>query len=428
MRASKSLVIAGLCVALVGTACGGSEKTSTVDPGPEPKQEAGVLGADVERVTHTDVASADIDAYIQGQTAFALDLYRTLAAQNSKNFAIGPESLTTALAMLMAGASGEGQQEIAKALGVENVLDRVPAVVNQIIRDLESRTGDGVTLDEANRIYSDPQFVVKAAFVELLAKEFGAPMVQLDFANKPDDARKQINAWVAEQTRDKIPELFPEGSIDPSTVATLVNAVYLKATWKKAFDKARTNDQEFTTADDTKVSVPMMHRDDVKAVFGEGYGAAELPYTGDKLSMIVIVPDDLAAFESSLDAATITALAGQLESAAPTDLALPRFEVEGGGEMKDHLQALGIKVVFGKNALQNISDDPRIEVSTVQHQVYVKVDEEGTEAAAATGIGIRATSLGPPGVIADKPFVYLVRDKESGAILFLGRITNPLEK
>ena len=245
---------------------------------------------------------------------------------------------------------------------------------------------------------------------------------------KPDDARKQIIAWVAEQTRDKIPELFPEGSIEPSTVATLVNAVYLKATWKQAFDKARTNDQEFKTADGTKVTVPMMHRDDVKAVFGEGYGAAELPYTGDQLSMIVVVPDDLAAFESSLDAATITDLAERLQTAAPTDLALPRFEVEGGGELKDQLRALGIKAVFRKDALQNISDDPRIEVSTVQHKVYVKVDEEGTEAAAATGIGIRATSLGPPGVIADKPFIYLVRDKATGAVLFLGRITNPLEQ
>lgn len=427
MRASKYLVIVGLCVALVGTACGGSEKTSATNPEPKPS-DAGVLGADIERTTHGDVAPADLAAYVAGQTKFSLDLYRILAKQDSKNFAIGPESLTTALAMLMAGASGDGQAEIAKVLGVENLVDRVPAVVNQVIGDLESRTGNGVTLDEANRIYSDPQFVVKASFVELLAREFGAPMVQVDFANQPEVARTQINAWVAEQTRDKIPELFPEGSIDASTVATVVNAVYLKATWMKAFDEARTNDQEFTIADRTKVTVPMMHRGDVKAVFGEGYAAAELPYTGDQLSMVVVVPDDLAAFETSLDAATITDLAERLQTAAPTDLALPRFEVEGGGELKDQLRALGIKAVFRKGGLQNISEDPRIEVSTIQHKVYVKVDEEGTEAAAATGIGIRATSLGSPGVIADRPFIYLVRDKATGAVLFLGRITNPLEK
>jgi serpin B len=227
MPGIKPIVIAGLCVALVGTACGGSEKTSTAEPTPQPKQEAGVLGGDLARVTHDDVARADLDAYIQGQTAFSLDLYRSLAARNTKNFAIGPESLTTALAMLMAGASDDGQREIAQALGVENLVDRVPAVVNQVMRDLESRGGGSVTLEEANRIYSDPQFVVKAAFVELLAKEFGAPMVQIDFANEPEAARKQINVWVAEKTRDKIPELFPEGSIDDSTVATLVNAVYL---------------------------------------------------------------------------------------------------------------------------------------------------------------------------------------------------------
>jgi serpin B len=428
MPGIKPIVIAGLCVALVGTACGGSEKTSTAEPTPQPKQEAGVLGGDLARVTHDDVARADLDAYIQGQTAFSLDLYRSLAARNTKNFAIGPESLTTALAMLMAGASDEGQREIAQALGVENLVDRVPAVVNQVMRDLESRGGGSVTLEEANRIYSDPQFVVKAAFVELLAKEFGAPMVQIDFANEPEAARKQINVWVAEKTRDKIPELFPEGSIDDSTVATLVNAVYLKAKWKTAFDEKRTSDQEFTTVGGAKVHVPMMHTDDIATTFGTGYGAAELPYKGDELSMVVIVPDDLAAFEKAFDAETLAAIVDGLQGAAKLDLALPRFEVEGGGELKDQLQALGIKAVFQKNALQNISDDPRIEVSTVQHQVYVKVDEEGTEAAAATGIGIRATSLPPPGVVADKPFVYLVRDKATGAVLFLGRITNPLEK
>jgi serpin B len=428
MGRSKVLVVTTLVVGLVASACGGS---SVEDTGPgrdvTQKREPGVLGADLQRAAAVAVPDAQLQAYLAGQNKFAIELYRLLAARDDKNFAISPESLTTALTMLLAGTSGTARTELAHALGVEDLIDASPEIVNALLHDLESRTRNGVTLEEANRIYSDPKFVVKAQFVEVLAQQFGAPMVNVNFEGDPEGARKAINAWVSDKTREKIPELFPEGSIDSSTVVTLVNAVYLKAKWKNAFAKERTHDAEFTTADGAKVQVPMMAGDDINAVFGDGFAAAELPYAGDELSMIVIVPDELAAFEKALDPARLDSIVKEAGRGRPSDFFMPRFEVKGGGEMTDFLKQLGIKGVFAKGGLANLSDDPRIEVSTVQHQVYVRVDEEGTEAAAATGIGIRATSLGPPPFIANKPFLYAVRDKQTGALLFLGRITNPFQ-
>jgi serpin B len=269
---------------------------------------------------------------------------------------------------------------------------------------------------------------------------------QVDYRTDSEGARNLINDWVAARTADRIKELLAPGMIDILTRLVLVNAVYLKAPWQTPFDPDDTTTAAFTRADGTKVQVPMMHLGSrLLAAQGDGWVAVQLPYLGSGdgtgLAMTIVVPDDLAAFEATLGAATIQRLTttqptGVLENRAVV-LSLPRFSFATSTDLADQLKAMGMPTAFDplKADFSGIADPARtgdgpLAITAVIHQANIDVDEKGTEAAAATAVVMGATAgpgeENPPLVVrADHPFLYLITDEASGAVLFMGQVADP---
>jgi len=287
-----------------------------------------------------------------------------------------------------------------------------------------------LTLDITNAYFAQRDFTFEQAFLEALASRFGAGVHQVDFARDAEAARLLINAWANERTRNRIPEVLQPGNVTENTVLALVNAIYLKAPWHRPFSTAETSTATFTKLDGSTVDVPTMHSSgDVSCASGPGWSAADLPYLRDTLSMLVIVPDDLAAFEAELDPemlATIErGLASQTEGAK---VSLPRFDFETREELQEILAKLGMPDAFDERAdFSGMAAGGGLAISKVIHQANITVDEKGTEAAAVTVIGIDVA--GPPPITctadASRPFLFAIRDRATGAILFLGRVVDP---
>ena len=241
-------------------------------------------------------------------------------------------------------------------------------------------------------------------------------------------SRSLINGWVADQTEQRIPALLAQGTVDDRTRLALVNAVYLKAAWQIPFDKGVSNSGPFTKADGLTVNVPLMHdMDEFDYAAGDGWKAVQLPYVGGKLAMLVIVPDDLTAFEGMLDEPGLASITGALQ-ARSVNLGLPKFATRSQLGLGDLLSTLGMPTAFTDHAdFSGITNDEALEIAAVVHQADIDVDEDGTEASAATAVMMRAASL-PLDVVdltVDRPFLFALRDLETGAVVFLGRIVDP---
>jgi serpin B len=251
----------------------------------------------------------------------------------------------------------------------------------------------------------------------------------VDFVGDTEGARRLINAWAKERTRDRIPEVLLPGDVTESTRLALVNAIYLKAPWHRPFLVDETSTDPFTRLDGSTVDVQMMHSSpDVTCANGDGWRAADLPYLRGTLSMLVIVPDDLPAFEADLDTAVLAsidrAFRGQTDGAS---VSLPKFDFETRAELVGILSALGMPAAFSGADFSGISPGGGLAISKVVHQANISVDEKGTEAAAVTVIGMDVS--GPPPITctvdANRPFLFAIRDRATGAILFLGRVVDP---
>ncbi|HNV71729.1 MAG TPA: serpin family protein, partial [Candidatus Ozemobacteraceae bacterium] len=255
-----------------------------------------------------------------------------------------------------------------------------------------------------------------------------------DFTADAEAVRKVINTWVAEQTRDRIKNLLPEKSLDSLTRLVLVNAVYFKGVWAQAFDKAETKPQAFFVDGKESVELPLMFRKMNSGYLkGDDYQALELPYQGNRLGMVVFLPDakdGLAAFEKKMTGEGLSKLLGMLQHEKDIQVYLPKFTFSWGGGMKEHLQALGMKVPFEDNAdFSGMTGKPDLKIDQVYHQAFVEVNEEGTEAAAATAVVMTEKGISfeiePKLFRADHPFLFLIRDRETGTVLFMGRVTDP---
>ncbi len=390
------------------------------------KEPAGVtaLGVAIAR-TDPQPSNEDVRALADSQVAFALDLFRRQAQQTDGDLAIGPGSLHTALSMILAGARGRTATEMAAVLHTEGLGPRLHELNNALDRELRSRgEASGVDVSIANRVWAARGLALQTAFIETMASQYGAALAQADFGGDPEGSRAAVNQWVADNTRDKIEELFPVGTIDSSTQLVLANAIHLDADWKFPFPKAATRVAPFTLADGNKVDVEMMHYDEfLPSGRGEGWTAVRLPYDGDKLSMTVVVPDDLKAFEKRLD----PALLGKVEAAIKDGgihLGLPRFTAKTHLSLARTLGAMGMPSALGGGAdFSGMTGSRGLFLTAVEHEVLVVVDEEGTEAAAASG-GAMAGSHGPT-VMVDRPFLFVIRDADTGAVMFLGRVADP---
>ncbi len=426
MRCKKSLRMSvGLLLpAVVFCACGGG--TSEAIPGQEVKSDKQRLATPPD---------TDVPELVAGNTQFAVDVYKELAARSEgDNIFFSPYSISVALAMTWAGARGDTESQMASALHftldqekLHPAFDWLDLALNSRGQGAAGKDGEPFRLHVVNRLFGQTGYHFLQPFLDVLAVYYGAGLYLLDFASDPEAGRLVINDWVAKQTEDRIEELIPPGALDNLTRLVLVNAIYFNAKWKEVFDDELTADGTFTRADGTIVTVPMMVQPESMAYGeGEGWQAVELPYDGDELSMVVIVPDDIASFESRLDAGLIGDVFAALGSDYAT-LTMPRFTIDGATfSLKQILSDLGMPVAFDSASADFSGMDGTHElfIGDVLHQAFVSVDEYGTEAAAATAVIMEGNAM-PKHLDVNKPFVFLIRDIQTDTVLFIGRILDP---
>jgi serpin B len=373
---------------------------------------------------------ADVSAVVKGNNEFAFDLYARLRARDGNLF-FSPNSISTALAMTSAGARGDTADEMAKALHFTLPPDRLHPAFAALLKALNAEGQKrGYQLSVANALWGQKGEGFKPDFLKLAKDDYGAGLKEVDFAHDTEAARKEINAWVERQTQDRIKDLLQPGVLDPLTRLVLTNAVYFKGDWSSPFKKDLTREEPFLTGGG-KVQAPLMHQSArFKYLDAGALQVLEMPYVGKDLSMVVLLPkkaDGLAELEKSLTADKLAGWLGQARE-EEVEVGLPKFQATSEFSLKDQLAALGMKKAFVPGAADfsgmNGRDD--LYITAVVHKAFVDVNEQGTEAAAATGVvvGLRATPVRPV-FRADHPFVFLIRDTRNDSVLFLGRLVNP---
>jgi len=372
---------------------------------------------------------ADKTALVQGNNQFAFDLYGRLR-QEKGNLFLSPYSISTALGMTSAGARKDSLTQMEKTLRFPVEQTRLHPAFGALLRD--TKAGKGYQLSVANALWCQVNYPFHDDFLKVNETYYGGKPVGVDF-RKTEEARQTINTWVEKQTQDKIKELLKPGVLDADTRLVLTNAIYFKGNWADKFDKKLTQDQPFLTGGN-KVTVPLMRRTgDYKYLDGGSFQALELPYANKELSMLVFLPkkvDGLAEFEQTLTAEKLQAWQGQMRQ-REVRVFLPRFKMTAEFKLNNVLQALGMSDVFdrGRSNLSGITNAEQLYISAVIHKAFVDVNEEGTEAAAATAVLIAPTSApvvqAPPEFRADHPFFFAIRDNRSGSLLFAGRLVEP---
>jgi serpin B len=343
--------------------------------------------------------------------------------------------------MTYAGAQGQTAEEMAEVLRFDLQGEALHAAFNALDQELDSRNRVEPTLDDgverkvqlsiANALWGQEGFTFVPGFLDTLAANYGAGMRIVDFIEATEAARQAINDWVAGETNDRITDLIPEGVLSEMTRLVLTNAVYLDATWSSVFEKDATYDAPFFLLDGSEATVPTMHQESFfPYAAGDGWQAVELPYVGEELAMVFLVPDAgrFAEVEGLVGAGLFDEAVTALEN-ANVRLALPKFEFRFKSSVADLLKAMGMPTAFDPGAadFSGMSTEGALFISDVIHEAFIKVDEEGTEAAAATAVIIDLTSA-PSEVIdlaIDRPFLFSLYDRETGEILFLGRVLDP---
>lgn len=388
-------------------------------------------GADPRLVTGDDPEVARV---VDGTNAFTLDAYRaSVAATDDANVFVSPFSMAAALSMTYAGAEGETATEMETVLHIADE-DAHHDAFGALIRDLGGEHRRDYTLHVANRIWGQETLTWEQPFLDTNAEDYGAEVELLDIESDPDGTRVAVNDWVEDQTSKRIKDLFKPGTIDRDTRMVLANAIYFKADWADGFDKGDTRPETWTHLDGSTTTVDRMHRTEEGRVgSGEGFRVASLPYESEELAMWVVLPDDhdgLPAVEAALTAESLDAAMDEA-SGALINLGLPKLETETDLDLKPLLSELGMPLAFTEGAadFSGMTLDERLYIGAAVHKAFVLVDEEGTEAAAATGIAmIRETSITTPNIedfIVDHPYLFLIRDELTGAVLFIGRVTHP---
>jgi serpin B len=395
-----------------------------------------VLQSEKPRMTSPNVQDTDLASLVDGNDAFAFDLYQVLREKEGNLF-LSPYSISQALAMTYAGARGETEQQMAEALHFLLTQDKLHPAFNGLDLELgkrgegaEGKDDEGFRLNIVNAIWGQRDYAFLDEFLDVLAVNYGAGLRTLDFITAPEDSRITINDWVSDQTEGRIEDLIPQGAIGPLTRLVLTNAIYFNAAWQYPFETNATQDGLFQLLDGTRVTVPMMRQGESYGYTeGDGFQAVELPYDGGELSMVVLLPDAgrFASFENSLNAQQVNEIIGKLEY-QQVNLTMPKFEFESSFGLVDALTAMGMPVAFTESAdFSGMTGSRDLFISDVIHKAFVSVDEAGTEAAAATAVIMKATSApaSPVEVTVDRPFLFLIRDIETGAILFVGRTLDP---
>ncbi|MDH3582902.1 MAG: serpin family protein [Phycisphaerae bacterium] len=421
-----------------------------------------VLAAACSISATATVAQAGFGVAINHNNQFGLDMYRQLAKANPKgNLFFSPYSISSALAMTWEGARGKTATQMAQAL---NFPGHRPGTtyphgtwkaeqMHQVFGELNkllNKPAKHHRLSVANALWGEQTFPFRPQFLKALEKPYGAGLFPTDFLQAAEAERVRINRWVEEQTAKRIRDLLPPGSLTARTRLVLTNAIYFKADWQDKFQKRDTRDQDFVLAGGSKVKVPLMSKRDARfplAAFRadgtpdklgfngpsdkQGFFALELPYKSGDLSMVVLIPHQADGLGRVERLSTQARLDDWISKLKPSDVNLwmPRFRMDTSFKLVAPLKALGMTAAFapGEADFSGITDSAGdLHISDVVHKAFVAVDEQGTEAAAATGVVVGVTSVRMvANVRMDRPFLFLIRDKRTHSILFLGRLMNP---
>lgn len=377
---------------------------------------------------------------VDGLRGLAGGLYDGVSA-GPGNVVLSPYSVLVALGMTLAGARGTTAEEMRDVLGVGDLGERWHSGVNALTAYVDGLAGPqqradrseaDLALATANQIFGQRGVGWEQGFVDLLAKQYAAPVRAVDFAGATEQARGLINDWVERQTNERIVDLVPAGALDALTRLVLVNAVYLKAPWEHPFEKSGTSKGAFRLADGSKVQAEMMHRSQLHASVakGDGWQAVVIPYAGRQVAMTVVLPDE-SRFDEVERAVSGGGFTHVVEQAKPTMVALtlPKWTFRSQAPLAELLASLGMPTAFvdGKADFTPMTEeDLSLHVSAVLHQAFIAVDEEGTEAAAATAVvmATRSMPITEPFVV-DRPFLFAIHDTEHNAPLFVGRVSDP---
>ena len=438
MKLTEFFIIPIICLAigffgLFLVACG-QEST------PDQVQDPQLSTSEKQRVMAPAATTAEVDTLVTGNNAFAFDLYQNLRDEEGNLF-YSPFSISQALSMTWAGARGDTAQEMSEVFHFTQDSNIHHQAFNALDLALISRgegsvstEGEPFRLHIANSLWGQESYSFILNFLDLLAENYGAGMHILDFFGDTENSRVTINNWVEEETEDKIQDLLAAGTITPMTRLVLVNAIYFNAAWSNTFAEELTFDQDFTLANGDTQSVPMMHQTETMNYTEEDdFQAVEMLYDGEELGMVFLLPavDQFDSFESTLSGTRVQQI---IDSLAPTEvkLAMPKFELKQDFNLNDSLIEMGMPLAFdnGLADFTGMEESGELYISAVVHQAFVSVDEKGTEAAAATAVVMSGNGMPVelPEVTLDRPFIFFIHDIETGTILFIGRVNNPISE
>ncbi len=423
---SKSMsffFIAAIIPALFLSACGPAQATAS----------------QLSRVENPSVPASDLEQLVGGNTAFAFDLYQAVRASDG-NLVYSPYSISLAFAMVYGGAASETARQMAEVLHYSLPAAQFHPAFNALDLDLARRPSQATGVNEedrfqlsiANSTWASKDYSFLPAYLDLLALNYGAGMHLVDFMRAPEQARKQVNDWVSEQTNKRIQDILPEGSVDQRTAMVLANAIYFKAHWGREFDPGFTGNGAFTLLDGSTVEVPMMSQpidQNYAYAEGDGWQAVSLPYKGGLADMVMLLPakGTFKDFEASLTVEKYQAVVSALKS-EPVILSMPKFKFEAELGLKDALVGLGMQDAFTENVadLSGMDGTHLLYLSNAFHKAFIAVDEKGTEAAAATAaIAVPASIPVGKDMQINRPFLFFIRDVPSGTVLFMGRVLDP---
>lgn len=369
---------------------------------------------------------------VKGNTEFALDIYGKIKEQEGNLF-LSPYSISTAFAMTYAGAKGETEKQMAEAMRFTLPQNKLHELFSIIQGDLNKVQQNGnVKLAVANSLWPHRKYPFREDYMGVLKKNYGTSVTALDYVKETEKSRKRINEWVEDKTNDKIKELLKPGVLNSMTRLVLVSAIYFKGNWDSQFKKNSTSEASFKITADKTVKVPMMYQ---KQTFGyyadKELQVLEMPYVGKELSMIVLLPaevDGIGALEKKLSVENLNKWTGKLRK-RKVDIWIPKFKMTSEFSLNKTLAAMGMKDAFGKAAdFSGMDGSKLLYISEAIHKAFVEVNEEGTEAAAATAVVMMSRSR-PMSIRfrADHPFMFLIRDNKTKSILFMGRMNNPMK-
>lgn len=366
---------------------------------------------------------------VDANNQFALELYTELSKNGKENIFYSPYSISAALAMTYEGAKGETKDEIKSVFHFpeDSILRpnfaKIYNDINKNEEDYELRTGNALWVQKDYPFLED--------YINIVVKYYGGKASNLDFVKETEKSRQTINSFIEEQTNNKIKDLIPKGVLDYLTRLVLTNAIYFKGTWQWEFNPKNTEEVDFKITPTDIVKVPMMYMKPEKAKFNyadlEDLQILELPYKGEKISMLILLPKDNLEDIQPLTIEKLKEWKSQMKEETLDEIYLPKFEFDTKYFMKEILSDMGMPTAFEMDAdFSGMDGTKSLYIKEVIHQAYVKVDEKGTEAAAATGVVMELTSIMPKNIFrADHPFIFIIQQNDTGNILFLGRVNDP---